>query len=283
MSLVAHFTPYASYKKYDTLLWDCVGINKMSIGTICHYKLKFAFDGESSGRRHNTKRAILMNEKNYPAIEHFSYSELAIQCLGVQQVGYNCFKTNTGIYLDVPDGKMISTKIKQIYPDFNERILDSYEIEDDKTYAIAYLYNFLVISKRKETVHDHGFHAIRTLNMYLKDRQAYCEAREKIRTLIANALRTVELAEKSLKVSPEEIKKAYTFIGAAVDVIWAAPDIETLQLNATVSFEEILHNMWDHSINQDYWKKRYAEEINGDMARNLWSKITATSKLTSKL
>ncbi|MGD0665607.1 MAG: hypothetical protein ABSA17_07795, partial [Rhabdochlamydiaceae bacterium] len=245
--------------------------------------LKFGFDGESSGRRYNMKQAILMNEKNYPAIEHFSYLELSIHCLGVRQLGYNCFKTNTGTYLDVPDEKMLLAKIKQIYPDFNEQISGSYEIEDDKTYATAYLSNFLVISKGKETVHDHGFHAIRTLSMFLEDRQAYYEAREKIRTLIADAIRTVELAEKSLKVNPEEIKKAYTFIGAAVDVIWAAPDLVQLKIHATTSFNQLLKNMWDHYINQAYWKKRYAEEINGDMARHLWLKITLASWPNSKL
>ncbi len=251
--------------KKQGILWRCIGVTINPIGgKIYHYKLKDEYACQSTA---NKKQAEIFPANEPSSAEEISFSE------ELQQIGYRVKSDETGIYLDLPDLEAIVAgyeKLREAHPELPRlRIVSNEGIADDLTFCRAYPNYDLLLSDGIEFVHDSISHTSRVLQMMISSPAEYVITKERNAKSIQKHLETLDRSQ----ASKTHLLQATTLLGAAIDIIWAAPTMIELKIASLDEMDENVLDIWSDHDFQNYWMKIYQVTINRSIAMGIWTAV----------
>ena len=261
--------------KRDGVLWSCIGVTINPLGgKIYHYKLKDEYDAATRpSKAAECKMAAYKKQLEiFPAIEPSRAVEILFS-KELQKIGYYVSSDSTGVYLNLPDLEAIVAgyeKLREGNPDLPPlRSLSSKGIADDLTFCLAYLDYDILLSDGIEFVHDSISHTSRVLEMMISAPTEYVKSKERISTSLEKHLEKLD----GSKTESKQILQATTLLGAAIDIIWAAPTMVDLTNVSLEDLDENVLDIWSDHDYQNYWKKIYHTPIDSSLAMGIWTAI----------
>lgn len=130
------------------------------------------------------------------------------------KLGYKLEITKDGIYLNLPDEKVLVerwNKMVDAQPEKRLRkliVLASKGVANDNEFSQAFILRKILLSTGSEYVHDHQIHIIPILCYMLEESDSYDEAREMYSTLVAGLVEKVNrarglIAQKISEIGPD--------------------------------------------------------------------------------
>lgn len=253
--------------KKQGVLWRCIGVSSNPIGgKIYRYKLKDEYTCQTTA---SNKQAEI-----FPAIEP-SLADKVSFSKELEQIGYHVKSDETGIYLDLPNLEAIVAgyeKIREEHPKLPLlRALSSGGIADDPFFCRAYPDYDILLSDGIEFVHDSISHASRVLQMMILSPAEYVETKERNGKSIQKHLATLDRSQ----ADKAEVLQAMTLLGAAIDIIWAAPSITELKIASLEEIDVNVLDIWSDHEFQTYWMKIHQTTIDRSIAMSIWETIIA--------
>jgi len=248
--------------KKHAVMWECIGVKINSAGgKIYRYRLKDeyrVFDSEAA-----TKKRLEIFPAQEPG-DNIKFSK------ELQRIGYGSFSNASDVYLDLPDLEAIVAgyeKLRETRPKCPPlRIISGKGIAGHIEFSRAYTLYDIYLSVGIEFVHDSIYHAARVLEMMISHPEEYLSAKGKIAGSVEKHIGILELSQK------DETNQVTTLLGAFVDSIWAAHDIEDLARSTEETMEEML-DIWEGEGHQYYWMKTYNTPIDHQKAIDLWQTV----------
>jgi len=232
----------------------------------------------------DAQRAWIESNKKQ-VIEDFTTLDLWYRkMLMVRQFGYECHRTEEGVYLIIPDREALEArwnKIRQEHPELPELgILPQSGIADDRSFIKAFFSHHRVLSEDKEFIHDQIFHIISLLNLIVEPlfKQYILKKREKIAQFQQRIQHVMEQIENIPPAQAKEIKQHIELLEASLSAY-----MDVFNTNNTFDFSDIgmsdLLEVWENPLWVQYFKNRFGDTyIGGKKLKDLWGLLAEVEK-----
>lgn len=229
------------------------------------------------------------NQSLFPAAEPTA-KEVAELTFIPAEFGYFVECSEEGVFLYLPDDRALNGNYEILQLDPSSKwpkgvplkICARKGIAGDREFVETYLLFDILLSLTKEFVHDHIFHVLRVLKCMLNVN--YSTEKERLRTVVRTLYMRIIRAEEILKKEDvddlrSQLPKLWTTLGAAVDLLWSAPDTkETENVDLKEFEEQFVTKIWDDADYQAFWMRKYQEKVDSTAVAKLWKEIGSVIK-----